>query len=796
MLQDLKFAIRLLARHKGYAATAILTVALGVGVNTAVFSVADSVLFRPLPFADSDRIFVLSLRNPKTGESYGTLPRSVADAARETGLFDGIAAAPSTAQSARVYVRTRDGLETLSLSPVSREYLDLLGVRPALGRGFAEDDAGTRAVLLTYRSWMKRYGGDPSIVGSLIPSVRPSPDSAEKTDSPLHVIGVLPPRLRLPLVFGEDGLYLLDDPQLGASRRIFSPIVRVRSGIAAGAAGAQLAALQGPELVPGMTELGLVPLREAMSGRQDSVLWLLLAAAGTVLVAACLNVANLIVARGAARARELAVRRALGVSRPRLVRLLVVEGAALAVCGTTIGVAGAYWGFRLLSAQLPPVLAAVADPVFDLRALIFAIAIACGAALGFSVLPAIRLSRVDARDGLRLANLQMLAPRRGRQVLIAIQVMTCVALLIGAGLIGRSLASLLSQELGFESHRVVATFDLPTLVVNRGGVLMADTAARAAFTQARLGELRQLADVRAAGAAGGAPFSGAAPDAPLMAPAAGGERGAVRAVSSGFFRAMRTPLLAGRDITDAESFAAAPVGVLNETAARLLCGGPVSCLGFVVRAPRQPPRTVVGVVRDIRQSLRRVPQPSMYVPFDPARFSFATIAIDIPDTAANRERIKRVLSVSRDAHVEVGSLDEARDRELSPFRFNAIVIGSFAALTLALALVGVVGVMSAVVGERIREYGIRLALGATRARVNRLVLRQAAIPIVCGVAAGLLLAAWGSRLVASLLFGVVPLDPLSFLAAPVLVVLAGLAAAFIPASRAGRVDPILALRAE
>ena len=796
MLQDLKFALRLFNRHRGYAATAILTVALGVGANTAVFSVADSVLFRPLPFADADRLFVLRIGNPKTGETYGTLPGAAVDAARGTGLFDGVAVAPSTARGARAYIRTAEGLDALTLSPVSRAYLDMLGVRTAAGRAFTDADTGTRAVILTYRTWMKRYGGDPAVIGSLMPSLLRSTDAATKDDPPLHVVGVLPPRLRLPLMFGEDGIYLLDNPQLGGPGRMFSPLVRLTSGVGLAAAQAQLAALQAPELSPGKSELRLVPLREEMAGQQDPVLWLLLAAAATVLIVACLNLANLIVARGAMRAREFAVRTALGVSRAGLVRLLLVEGVALAAMGTGLGLVAAYWGFAALSTRLPPVLARVADPAFDLRALVFAIGTASLAAVGFSLLPAVRLSRADARDGLRLGQLQVHAPRRGRQVLIAIQVATCVALLIGAGLIGRSLVALLSQDLGFESRRVVATFDLPTLLVNRGGVLRTDTAARAAFTQARLADVRAVPGVRAAGAASGAPFSGSAPDAPLMETRGGGERGGVFSVSSSYFRAIGTPLLAGRDLADAESFAAAPVGLLNETAARLLCGGPSACLGFVVRAPSQIPRTVVGVVRDIRQGLQRAPQPAMYVPFDPARFAFATLAIDAADTPENRALIKRTLSTSRDARVDIRSLEDARDREVSPFRFNAIIVGAFALLTLALALVGVFGVMAAVVGERTRECGIRLALGATRARVNRLVVRQAAVPIACGVVAGLILAAWGSRLVATLLFGVVPLDLFSFVAAPAIVLAAGLAAAFIPASRAGRVDPIIALRAE
>jgi putative ABC transport system permease protein len=799
MLQDVTFALRLLNRHRGYAATAILTVALGVGANTAVFSIADSVLFRPLPFADADRLFVLRVGNPKTGETYGMpLEGAAVDAARGTGLFDGLAAAPSAARGARAYVRTAEGLDALALSPVSRAYLDLLGVRTAAGRTFTDSDTGTRAVILTYRSWMKRYGGDPAIVGALIPAVLRSIDGSTADDPPLHVVGVLPPRLRLPLVSGEDGVYLLDNPRLGGPGRIFSPLVRLKPGVGMSAAQAQLAALQvpDPELSPGSSELRLVPLREEMAGKQDPVLWLLLAAAATVLLVACMNLANLILARGAMRVRELAVRRALGGSRARLARLLLVEGVVLAAIGTGFGLVAAYWGFAVLSARLPPVLALVADPAFDARALVFAVSTALLAALVFSLVPAIRLSRAGAREGLRLGQLHVHAPRRGRQLLIAAQVTTCVTLLIGAALIGRSLAALLSQDLGFESRRVVATFDLPTMVINRGGALQADTPARMAFTQARLADVRAMPGVRAAGGASGAPYSGSAPDAPLMESAGGRERGGVFSVTSGYFRAIGTPLVAGRDLADAESFAAAPVGLLNETAARELCGSPSACLGFVVRAPGQPPRTVVGVVRDIRQGLQRAPQPAMYVPFDPARFRFATLAIDAADTPESRALIKRTLSTSRDARVDIRSLDDARDREVSPFRFNAIVVGAFAVLTLVLALVGVFGVMAAVVGERTREYGIRLALGATRERVNRLVLRQAAVPIACGVFGGLILAAWGSRLVSALLFGVLPLDLVSFVAAPAIVLAAGLAAAFIPASRAGQVDPIIALRAE
>jgi ABC-type antimicrobial peptide transport system permease subunit len=285
-----------------------------------------------------------------------------------------------------------------------------------------------------------------------------------------------------------------------------------------------------------------------------------------------------------------------------------------------------------------------------------------------------------------------------------------------------------------------------------------------------------------------------APDARLL-PGQGDQAGAVYDISSGYFSAMGIPLLAGRDLTDEESFGGGPVGVLNLTAARLLCGTPAACLGRVVPAPEQPARTVIGVVSDARPSLERAQLPTMYVPF-PSRFTFTTLVISADDAPATADRLKQALSVSPDARVDMRVLDDAVDRELSPYRFNAIVIGGFATLTLLLAIVGVYGVMAAIVTQRTREYGIRLALGATPAHLNRHVLGIASVPVGWGVAAGVMLAAWMSRFIGSLLYGVVPLDGASFGAAAGLLVACGLAAAFVPARRASRVDPVVALRAE
>jgi len=777
MLQDLRFALRFLARRRAFALSAILMVGLGVGMNTAIFSIADSVLFRPLPYPDVERLFMLRRATLTTGAVYGRLPPEDLEAARQTGLFDAIAVPAGFSE--RVYVREERGLGTMSLGMVPREYTELLGVRPVIGRSFVPEDANTRAVLLSHRTWMRRFGGNPGVVDSTI----------QTTGEPLRIVGVLPAGFRNPTFAGEDGLILLTGTLEGSA-----PLVHLKPGVAHRAAEAQLNALPIEGVKPGVSGFRLVPLREEMAGRQEGLLWLLLAAAAIVLLVACVNLANLILVQGSARGRELAVRAAIGGSPARLIRMLLSESLCLGAAGAIAGVFVAYFAFPLLVAQLPPVLLRVTDPMLDIRALLFAMLCALAATCAFGVVPAWRLSRVDARKGLQLGRMQMHAPRRGRQVLVAIEVGICLALVTGAALVGRSLLALLQEDLGFGTHRVVANFDLPTALIRTARETRVDLAARMQFTQARLQDLRALPGVRAAGVVSAVPFSGAAPDR-LLFGRGDARKGGVYSASAGAFSALGVPFVAGRDFTDAESFSGAPVAILNERAARLICGSE-PCLGRAVSPPGLPPQTVVGIVHDARQSFRTPIEAAMFVPFDAPRFRLAYVVADADDTPAAREGLKRALSVAPDALIQVRALDALLDNEVSPYRFNAVVIGAFSLLTLVLAALGVYGVMAAVVTERTREFGIRLALGATRARMNRHVLSRAALPIAAGIAGGLLLAIWSSRYVLSLLYGVTRLDSTSYAVAVAIVSAAALLAAYVPARRAARVDPIVALRSE
>jgi putative ABC transport system permease protein len=779
MIDDLRYAVRFLTRRRGFTLVAVVTLALGVGANTAVFSIADAVLFRPLPYAHSDRLFVLELTPLSTGRGYGTMPVEDLQAARATGLFDGVL---DLDQVGAAFVREGDRLVPIRVQPVPLEYLAVLGVRPIYGRDFNESDRGQRAVLLTWRSWVRRYGANPAVLDSTIPTV----DGA-----PMHVVGVLPPSFRVAsatVFFVPPDVLTMEPPSYPPGSRASTPIARLAAGLTPEAAQARLSAVRGTDIKPGETELRLVPLREVMGRSSGRTLWLLGAAALLVLIVGCANLANLVLARGAERQRELAVRASLGAPRWRLMRLLLVENIAIAVLGGAVGLCLAYWSFGVLVANLPETLARSVDPSFDARTFGFALAAALAVGLLSGLVPAWQLARVDAR-GLQPGRLQSWSTRAGRRALLSLEVGLAVVAVIAAVLLGRSLEHLITQQLGFDATRLIVS----ARTIGAGAASQ-DRAARAAEFVARLEAVRGIPGVRSVGAMTILPASGAAPDSLLFPRGAG--RGGVWTVTSGFFRTMGIPVIEGRELDERESFAAAPVGILNQSAARALFPDG-HALGRQVTAPNQPARTIVGVVADWRQSLKRAAEPAMYVPFDPARFRSAQLIVDAPDTPVLRERIRQSLTLlSPDSYVTMTPVSALLDGDAAPVRFMLVVIGLFAALTMLLATLGVYGVIAFIARERTREYGVRVALGATRRIIGALVVRQAMVPIAVGLAAGLIAAAWTSRLLTAQLFEVAPADAVTFAGTALLLFASGIAAAAIPARRATRVDPMIALRAE
>jgi predicted permease len=779
MFNDVRYAWRFLAKQRAFTLVASVTVALGVGANTAIFSIADSVLFRPLPYADSERLFVLEATKLSSRQRYGTMPIDDLKAARAAGVFDAVM---DLDQVGSAFVRDGDRLESVRVQPVPSEYLAVLGVRPLYGRDFTESDRGQRAVMLTYRAWAGRYGANPALLDANIPTV----DGA-----PMHVVGVLPPSFRVASAtafFTPPDVLTMSVPSYTPGSRASRPIARLAAGVTPAAAQARLSALTGADLKPGEFELRLVPLREMMGRTSSQTLTLLGAAAFLVLIVGCANLANLVLARGAERQRELAVRASLGAPRWRVVRLLLVENLAIAVLGGAVGLCLAYWSFGFLVANLPPALARSVDPAFDARAFVFALMAAVGVGLLSGVIPAWQLAGADAR-GLQPGRLQTWSTRVGRRTLLSLEIGVAVVAVVAAVLLGRSLERMITQELGFDSTR---------LIVNSrnvgAGAASPDRRARAAQFVTQLEVVRAVPGVRSVGSMSILPAAGAAPDFSLFPRGTG--TGGVWTVGSGFFRTMGIPVLEGREFDERESFSGAPVGILNRSAVRVLFPDG-HALGRQVTAPNQPARTIVGVVADWRESFKRPAVPAMYATFDPAQFRLASVIVDAQDSRLLREQIQESLTrVTPDSLVRIEPVSALLDSDVAPVRFMLVVIGLFAALTLLLAMLGVYGVIAFIARERMREYGVRVALGATRRIIGALVIRQALIPIVAGLGAGLIAAVWTSRLLAAQLFEVAPVDGLTFAGTAVVLLATGFAAAAIPARRATRVDPVIALRAE
>jgi predicted permease len=769
MLQDLRYAVRFLLRRPWFSLVAVLTVGLGVGANTAVFSLADAVLFRPLPYSHADRLFVLEPLNVSTGRRYGTLSRTDLEAAKATGAFDSVI---DLHYVDPVYIRNGDRVEPLHVQPVPPDYLSTLGVQPVYGRDFEDADAGTNAVLLSYKTWAGRYGRNPGIVGTAIPIA---------DGRSMEIIGVLPSSF-----FRTPDALIVTRPS-SAGPRTSTPIVRLADGVSAQAAQARLSAIHGRELSPGKTELRMVSLQNRMGRFSRPTLVLLCGVAFLVLIIACANLANLVLARGTERQRELAVRMSLGASTMRVARLLLTETLLVAVLGGIIGVAAAYWSFGVLVAQLPSSLSQSMAPAFDARVFVFGVASAMTAGLAAGMLPAWRLARADTNAGLQIANAHARA-RSGRKALLSVEVGLATIAVIATFVLAQSLVDLVTKDLGFDARRLVVSMSSAA-----PGAANQDSVARAVRFAQQLDSVRTIPHVRSAAAAATLPGSGGAPDFALF-PRGQGTGGGFM-VSSGFFRTMGIPLLKGRGLDDRESFTGVPVGILNRTAAQMLFPDG-NVIGRQVRAPRQPPRTIVGIVADSRRSFKEPAEPTMYVPFDRGQFK-GDLVVDATDTPALREQIRVAINrVTPDTDVRIEPIGTLLDRESAVLRFTLTTTGAFAVLAVLLAALGVYGVIAFIAGERLREYGVRVALGAPRRAIAMLVVRQAVVPIGIGLGAGLVAAIWTTRLLAAEVLDVLPARPLIFVGAAALLLACGVLAAALPARRAAIVAPVVTLRAD
>jgi putative ABC transport system permease protein len=801
--QDAAHAWRVARRSPVFTAAVVLTLGLGIGANTAVFTVVDAVLLKPLSYPGSDRLVAIFLTEARRHETRGpTSPANYLDwKARSRTIVDMTAAypwQPTLTGSGRP--QPIHGLRA------SGSLFDLLGVAPALGRGFSEDDdrRDPHVVMLGHALWERSFGGDAGVVGRRI-----TLDGERYT-----VVGVMPAGFRFPPFWAADAEFwapIALTPEQAADRdsRFLRVFGRLRSGSDRAAARAELSAIgaalaaEHPADNAG-TGVNVEALYEpAVSGGRPVILTFA-AAAALVLLVVLVNVSNLLLSRASARRRELALRAALGAGRGRLLRQLLTESVLVGGAGGVAGVLVALWGVRALVAAAPAGLPRLDEIAPDPRVFGAALLVSLAAGLVFGLAPAWRAARAELRsaleDGAR-GGTEGRAPRR-RDALVVVQVALAVAIAVGAGLLARSFVSLVTLDPGFASrHRLTAD-------IGFAGTPFAEPARQPAFFRELVTRVEALPGVRRAGLVDLLPIGGdiwrwglTIDGAP--APARGHEpSAALRVASPGYVEAMGLHLVRGRSFTPADR----DVVLVNETFARRYLAGrdPVGRRLKLGGGPSDRPwLTVAGVYRDTRQwRLSADLQPEMYLPYaiNPvAWWGRTTLVVETdvdPRTLASAVQAA-VWAIDPDLPVDpIRTMGDILEGEVTGPRFAAALVGLFAILALVIAVVGVYAVLAYAVSRRQREMSVRLALGAPRAQIFRLVLGRGLALVAAGLAAGLALAAAGARYASSLLFGVTPGDPLTYAAVGVAVLVVAAAACAIPAWRATAADPMAALRAD
>jgi putative ABC transport system permease protein len=790
-------AARLLARSPGFTFVAVLTIALGVGANTAIFTMVDAVLLKPLPYREPDRLALIE-ETTKDGRRISVSWLDFLDYQSQSRSFESMAARRS-----QNVVLTGSGEASRHRSlAVSASFFPILGIQPVLGRLFTpqEDRPGAEPViLLSHALWQSRFSGDRQVLGK----------SITVNGQSFAVVGVIPPDSQL---LRDAELFSSIGQQ--ASNRIFqlrgdhpgiSVLARLKPGHGFDQAAAELAGIarrleiQYPASNTGIG-IAMAPLQKRITGEAGSTLWLLMAAAALVWLIGCVNVSNLLLARGTARDGEIAVRRALGASRGRLIRLLLMESLLLASAGGLLGLMFALWGVDLLRVSFPMDFPRLAGVQIDLRVLVFALAASMVSAVLFGLVPALRNSGVNLRATLQPAARSVSVPHgRLRALLLAGEVALSVLLLAGAGLMLRTLWKLHSVDLSFQPDQVL------TLQVNippsRIGVQ------RAIWLDQALQRISSLPGVASAGAALCVPFDGGdwqsiflLDDRPVPERAQLPDA-EINLVTPLLFDALGIPLRAGRLFTPADHDKAPFVAIINETFARRLFPND-NPIGKRVKQgwPEEgnPWREIVGVVADTTQyGFGQPVRPELYFPHAQTPASGMTLAVRARGPIASilpsvRETMRRH---DPDAALfNIRHMREYVDNSLAPRRLTMQLLALFAALALTLAAIGAYGVTSYWLGRRRAEIGIRMTLGARPLHILGWVLNMGARTIIAGVAIGLVAAAFLSRAVASLLYGVDARDPLTFAAAAMTLLLAGLGACYLPARRAMRLNPVEALR--
>jgi predicted permease len=808
---DCRFALRQLLKNPGFTTVTLLTIALGIGVNTAIFSVIDAVLLRPLPFHDPGRLVACKSVDVNDRTQGGDISYpAFLDWRAHSRSFQGMSVYNVMSFTYTGGVQP----ESIRSAVVSANLFSTLGISPTLGRAFANDEDrpgnAQPPVILSYEFWQSHFGGDPNVLGQAL-----ALDNEQYT-----VVGIMPPRFQFPIQKDRVELWVTIAHDLKgklgmATQRGVSyldVIARLKPGVQIPQAESEVELIQQRinRQYPENRPRGVVIESEAddITGGVRPMLLVLLCAVVFVLLIACANVASLLLARATVRRKEFTVRLALGAGRTTIVRQLLVESTLLAFLGGALGLFIAYWATGTLVAMTPDGLARASEIQLDFRVLAFTLLVALAVGVLFGLAPAIRASRLNLQSDLTASGRSSSGTEttRLRSVLVVSQLSVSFVLLIGAGLLLRSFDRLLHVDPGFHPNHVLTfLLDVP---VDRH-----PRAQRTAFVEQLLQSTRALPGVQSASAIFGLPMDDersafttleieGRPVAPSQQP-----RIAFRLVESQYFPTMGIRLVNGRTFSPQDEQGALPMAIVNETLARNMFDGQ-NPIGHRIKAnisfgenQKPPLREIIGVVADVKsQGIGRSAVPEVYAPQTPTDFIGETTIVVRTATDPNALiSTMRSLVASMDKELalrDIKTLDEYVSGSISPQRFQATLLAIFAALAFVLTAIGLYGVIAYSVAQRSHEIGIRIALGAGQQSIARMVLREGGWLGLIGVATGLVASLFVARLIRALLYGIQPLDPITFMGVPVLFFAVALLASYIPARRAARVDPMVALHYE
>ncbi|MGA9768759.1 MAG: ABC transporter permease [Blastocatellia bacterium] len=823
LLQDIRFGFRTLLKNPGFTIVAILALALGTGANSAIFSVVNAVLLRPLPYAEPERLMMVWGYNLKTGDKqYGISVPDFNDYREQNTTFEQIASFAYEDFN----LTSGDEPEHIQGTIVSSNFFDTLGVKPALGRTFSPDEGqpgANRVVVISNGLWKRRFGADSSLLGQTI----------LLNGASFTVIGITPPdfqspekgddlwitmsfdggdRMRVPSVIGPEDLKI-------RNRRFLKSVGRLKPGATPENARAEMGKLasnleqQYPDKNAGVS-LNVLSITEQVTGKIKPALIILLAAVGFVLLIACANVANLLLARAAARQKEIAIRIALGAGRVRLIRQLLTESVLLALIGGTLGLTLAFFGIKLLVAINPANMPRLSEINIDSRVLGFTLVVSVLTGLIFGLIPSLQASKPDLNETLKAEGARgssgSIRKQYVRSLLVISEVALTVLLLISAGLMIKSFIALQNVNPGFDPNHVL------TMQVNLPSLRYMEDDQIKSFYEQVLKRVETMPGVESVGASviiplidrkfnrrytidGRAPLS---PDERLMSN--------YRAISPNYLQTLRIPLIKGRNFTEQDRDKSQPVIVINDSMRRsiieLLSVPGEEILGKHITIPSDGPvsREIVGVVADVKHtSLDTESGAEMYVPYLQKPYTFMGLVVRTTSEPTQMTNAVRdsILAVDPGQPVyDVKTMQQLVDESVSQPRLYTALLGIFAGVALMLAAVGIYGVLNYSVNQRRQEIGIRMALGAQSSDILKMIVGHGmfltALGLAIGLTASLLLAFFMSKVIEGFLFGVEATDLTIFIGIPLLLALVSLLSCYIPARRATKVDPMIALRAE